>query len=419
MSPVPSSISSALKGDEHMGGDQSLVGTAQGAGYTAGYTDVARRGLIWARNQDYTGYNKFDGNDSPIARALSFGWRPLELVWSQAVARFPVNIRPLLLIPRRPNPKGFALFARAWLDLAAGPGAQPGDSAEARRLLDWLLANPSDHSLLSWGYLNRWVGPVFVADAGFPNAVVSAFVCQALIHAARALADPTYGEAAIRAERFFDTSLPKLVDTPEELAVSYIPDDVRYEIVNVNAQYAGVLCRLYQICPEPRYRRTAERLLTHVARLQTADGAWYYAHPAERHPTKHDNYHTANVLEGFLDYRHVFGDDRFDRVLARGAGFYADHLFTSDGKAKWRHDREYPLDAHAAASGIIYFTSADGGSDALRTLRDRVAMVALRLFGREDGRFIYQRGRCLSRSFTLMRWSQAWLSRAFAWAGAE
>ena len=50
------------------------------------------RCLDWSEDQNFTGYNKFDGNDGPITPALSFKSRFIALVWSQLVCRFPINI---------------------------------------------------------------------------------------------------------------------------------------------------------------------------------------------------------------------------------------------------------------------------------------------------------------------------------------
>ena len=60
--------------------------------------------LKYAEINDYKGYNKYDALDSEFLMALSFGNKYLRLLYSQAIMRFPINIRPLFFVPKTRNP---------------------------------------------------------------------------------------------------------------------------------------------------------------------------------------------------------------------------------------------------------------------------------------------------------------------------
>ena len=70
--------------------------------------------LNYCLKNNFIGYNKFDALDSPLLRALSFNNKWIRLVYSQVVMRSPINIRPLLGVPKTINPKGFGLFTATY-----------------------------------------------------------------------------------------------------------------------------------------------------------------------------------------------------------------------------------------------------------------------------------------------------------------
>jgi hypothetical protein len=107
----------------------------------------------WSRSRGYLGYNKHDGLNSPILRALFGRGQWPRMIAIQGVMRSPINLRPLLMVAPTANPKGLALFARGLLDRYQATGT-PEYLLEARELLTRLrsLASPGEWSGLCWGY---------------------------------------------------------------------------------------------------------------------------------------------------------------------------------------------------------------------------------------------------------------------------
>jgi hypothetical protein len=168
-----------------------------------GFLEVAERGLAWARARDYTGYNKHDALNSPLLSGLSLGNKWLRIAFTQAVMRSPLHLRPLLGVRKAPNPKGFALFARAWLNHHQVTGDETS-AREAAGLLDRLLDQPSEAGFpgLSWGYGYPWQDLGFYAPTDFPNRIVTYFVGRALVHGFEVLGDERYLDAALDVARF-------------------------------------------------------------------------------------------------------------------------------------------------------------------------------------------------------------------------
>ena len=138
----------------------------------------------FAREQDFAGYSKHDGLNSPILQTLSFNNRWLRLLFIQAVMRFPINIRPWLLTEKSRNPKGIALFARGYLLLYETTGHEHYKDL-AEELLTWLMEHHSNtekqFSGYCWGYNFAWQSPFFHAPKYFPNLTVSVFPGEAFV----------------------------------------------------------------------------------------------------------------------------------------------------------------------------------------------------------------------------------------------
>ena len=81
-------------------------------------TAVMRKLLEYCRNSDWAGYDPYDALNSKIFKLLPFAnSRFPRLALTQALKRFPLNLRRLLLIPKTQNPKAIALFLMAFLKL--------------------------------------------------------------------------------------------------------------------------------------------------------------------------------------------------------------------------------------------------------------------------------------------------------------
>jgi hypothetical protein len=368
--------------------------------------------LDWARRERYLGHEKHDGLNSPLLFALA-GWAKWpRLLAIQAVMRSPVNLRGLLGVRKQLNPKGLALFIRAYLDLHA----RDGDTAhldEARRLAAMLLADQSGPGLKGrgWGYHYPWQDLAFYAPPRTPNAVVTAFVCDALLRLHEVTRQPELLDAVDAAVTFFLYDLPRLHETNAELCVGYMPMPMRMRVMDVSALVAVALARHARARGRPTHLGDAARLMAYVAGRQTADGAWYYTDPPEDSPVRIDNYHTGFIVDAMRDYMDLTGDASYRDAHARGLRFYAERLFNADGAPRWMSDQDFPHDVHGAAQGILTFAAHRAEFPGLA---DRIAAWSLRHLYSGRGWFHYQQRRGYTTSHTFMRWCNAWMARALA-----
>ncbi len=379
-----------------------------------GDTEIAAmldKTLAWSRARGYRGYNKHDGLNSPLLRLL-LGWGKWpRIIAIQGVMRFPVNLRPLLLVKKTLNPKGLALFTRAWLHDHQISG-QPAALHQAQSLLAILLQQraPGDWRGLCWGYHYPWQDPGFYAPPKTPNAVVTSFVCEAFLHAYRVTGNDDYLEVVNQAIPFYFQHLQRLKDTDSELCLSYMPLPMRMRVMDVSILIAAVVAQYCKLSGDDQWLDHAHRLATYVTRQQTDYGAWYYTDPPEDSLIRHDNYHTGFILDALQRYHDACATP-CPAGYTKGLQFYADRLFNQDGSPRWMSDQDFPHDIHGAAQGILTFSRH---LDHYHELAGRILNWSRNRMWNSDGRFYYQQTRYFRKRFTLMRWCNAWMARALA-----
>lgn len=370
--------------------------------------------LAWSKAENYLEHTKHDALNSRLLYAI-FGFSRLSRIFAtQAVMRFPINLRPILGVPKSSNPKGLALFAMALLDLH-----EHSKSLEALREAELILGrlmelrSPGSWHGDCWGYQYPWQDLGFFAPKGTPNAVVTSFVCEAFLKAHALTGNAAYLAPVVSARRFFLEDLLVLKSTETEKCVAYMPLPMTMRVMDVSILIASVLARLHQLGACPAAGPEAQRLCQFVVNRQTRDGAWFYTDPPGDSPVKIDNYHTGFILDALKRTATALGSGEWDDNYARGVDFYASHLFNADGSPRWMSDRDYPHDIHGAAQGILTF-SDPANRQQYPGLSDKIVKWALDHMYHEDGRFFYQQTRYYTKRTTFLRWCNAWMCRALA-----
>ncbi len=350
--------------------------------------DALNRALAWLESKGYAGYDPYDALLSPLARALP-GARA-RLIFTHAVRKKPVNIRPLLGIKETINPKTLALCLSAYARICrACPkpkiSAPKGERSLLQKAVDVI-------SLLDetfpWGYPFPWQSRAFFVPAGTPTAVNTAFVLHALMDAGEAFGVATAGLIKKGAGNI----LKCLKRSPDGF-FSYTPLD-NYRIHNANLLLASALGRA-------GFADEALRAARASLALQRDDGGWPYGEGYGMF-SYIDNFHTGFVILALISLKKTLGDE-FTAPLEKAVDFYEKNLFGPDGLPLWRVGKRYPLDVHtlAVAAGVM----AELGKTE-RALKIADALTSL--FMDRKGRFGYQRGRFIFNRTNYVRWGQAW-----------
>jgi hypothetical protein len=415
------------------------------------YNHILDNVIAWSRDRNYAGYSKHDALNSSLLSACSMGVPFLRLLLTQVVMRSPVNIRPWLGVPTGRNPKGIGLFAHAlWDRSTLRSSGSENDKHEATELLRWLIAHaspdapasPDVYALfagdsreaqlsktrslkgLGWGYHYPWQDQGFFQPAHYPNRVVTSWIGFAVLRAYEETKDERWLRVCGEIATFLLDNPRILHESADQQCLSYVPlDTIEWAVMDVSALVSAFISWYAACLPDDHPARVslqarARKLMAFVVDKQTGYGAWFYTWPANDSHIKHDNYHTAIILDCLADYMTHSGDQTWMPVYRKGLTYYREALFTSEGAPRWMNDKTYPHDTHGAASGILAFTRAarmdvEHAEDHI-AWADCILTWTLENLYDSRGYFYYQRTRWMTKRFCLMRWCNAWMCRALA-----
>lgn len=380
------------------------------------YLNILKSTLANAKSKNYAGYSKFDALNSPLINFLSFNNSWLRFAWTQFIKICPFNSRPLFGVQISRNPKGIALFARAYLSLYEKTG-EGKFLDEAENLLTWLFNNRCiDEKEFCWGYNYTWQDiPPFVQYKGEPIIIVTIFAGESFIHAYRVTGDAKYLQAAESVCRFILNDLPVLSETKDEKAIAYVKKGSHLIVLNIQALSAALFAKVWQINNDQTLFDNAKKMLRYTIHKRTEYYAWFYTFPSGNSPIKHDNYHTGGILDAILEFIEATDDHEFSEVYWKGLEYYRANLFENNGAPRWMNDCKFPHDIHGAAQGIITFMKAGKHKIEFANFAEVIANWSIRyLYNEKEGKFIYRQDRFYKWNFSLMHWCNGWMTRAIS-----
>lgn len=363
----------------------------------------------WLDAHEWKAWEPHDGLNTPVRRLLG-GNRTALLALKQIVLRSPVNLRPMLGIPRETSPEAVGFFARAYLRLHRALGEEH-DRERAVRHLDWMLAHgESGYSGLCWGNQFDYVTRFFYLPKGMPIVVWTAHNAQALLDGYEQLGVERYLEGARSAARFVLRDLVREA-SDGSLYLSYVPGG-DHPVHNANVLGAALLARVGAVVGDEQMVGVARRAMAYTVRHQHADGSWWYGQaPSLRWV---DNFHTGYVLECLLGYLEATGDAEFEGATRKGLRFYAETFFLPDGTPKYFARRTYPLDIQCAAQSIETLRLFSRWTPELRSRAEQVADWTLASMRDSSGYFYFRRVPGATRKVPLLHWGQATMMSALA-----
>lgn len=356
--------------------------------------------------EKFAGYDPFDSLNSKLLQVTPLyrnQW--VRLAWLQLGKRSPVNLRPLLRVPKMRNPKGVGLFISGLLQ----DYRRTGDVRylqEARELANWLLtqrSNRQEWAHSCWGYHFDWQARAFYVPAGKPNIITTCYVARALYELGEFTADQALIDVALDAARFIAAHLYTEADGRSFYA--YIPGEKAF--VHNASLWGAAWCAFAgkQLGDEALVAQ-ALRVARQSVQEQAADGSWVYG--ALHHHQFIDGFHTGYNLEALCMLRDATGTDEFDACIRLGYAYYVNTFFTEDGTARYYNNALYPIDMHSFAQAVFTLLKV-GGTAADLQLCDKVVRRAIDLlYLPGKGQFIYQKTRWLTNRINYTRWTQAW-----------
>ena len=378
--------------------------------------------LRYCRSESWSGYDPYDGLNSPLARSFPFNNRYARTALTQIVKRSPFNLRPILGIKKAVNPKGVAVAARAIMLLADGcrlpaqvnEGIEydtGGVEADFRFLMGQLASlRTANYAEACWGYNFDWQSRAFFAPRGTPNLVCTVFAGHAYLDWYERTGNESVLQMATSSCRFLLDRLNRTEDADGD-CFSYTPLD-QSRVHNVNLLAAEFLARTFAKTGMEEYRDAAERAARFTLARQRRDGSWFYGEAESQKWI--DSFHTGFALvslKNLIAYLNLSG---WNAALDAGFQFYEKRFFLADGTPGYYHDRLYPHDVHSAAQGVITFVEMTDLMPNAKAMASRVVRWAIDKLQDPKGFFYFQRHRVYTIKTSYMRWAQAWMLYALS-----
>ena len=365
----------------------------------------------WVEQNDYRGYDVFDGLNARLLRPLTFENALLRTVLQQGIRRFPVNLRPLFGVPKSRSTKAMGFFARGFIRLHQCTG-DPTWGDRAKLVLKWLTENTSrGYTGACWGNHFDYQSRSCYVARNTPSVVWTSLIGHAFIDAYERFGDESLLRVAASACEHIQRDLG-WCDEGEAVCINYFPT-TKHKVHNANTLGASLLARTWSHTRNESYRTLAEKALQFTALRQRSDGSWYYGEEGNLRWV--DNFHTGYVLDSFKHYATATGDTRFDAQLMRGYRYWKETFFLTDGTPRYYSSRTLPIDIQCCAQAIdtlIFFQDRDPDSLPLAL---KVAEWTIANMRDASGYFYYRRyaPRVVNKTATL-HWGQSTMLCALA-----
>lgn len=372
---------------------------------------TASRLLEYCRRNDWAGYDPYDALNSRLFLNTPLNkskW--CRIVFTQVMKRLPINLRPILAIPREQNPKAIALFLMVFLKQLEFLGSDR--DRLVKTMVERLQALRSPNMrYYCWGYSFPWQGRVVFAPKWEPNLVCTVFVAQALLSVYESGAGEHCLEMAISAAQYILNEL-YWTEGDEIASISYPNPGLKTRVHNANLLGAALFSRVFRHNGESRFQDAAVRVTRYSTGRQHEDGSWDYGeHPKQQWV---DNFHTGYNLCALRNIGQSLETTEFNHSLRRGHEYYIRNFFTEQGAPKYYNNRVYPIDIHSVAQSIITLIKLRDLDDKNVALAQSVISWAIKHLWVDKGYFSYQAHPLYVNRVPYMRWSQAWMLLALA-----
>lgn len=367
----------------------------------------------YIEKEHYKGYDPYDTLNSWIPFKLFGKWGPI--LATQLQKRNPINIRPLIGIKKEYNPKAMGLFLQAYSILYKKTENEKF-LEKAKYFFNWLVNNYSrGYSGICWGYNFPWASSSKYMNAYIPSSVVTGFVIRGIYEYYKISNDNTVPNIISNASKFIRNDLNWTKDNTG-ICISYTPI-IRDLCSNASLLGAEILAINHTLNGEEESGNQAIAAVNYVINKQKKNGVWAYSENIDSGEERMQiDFHQGYILESIFNIsNHLdINDNNWNNSIKIGLQFYFENQFFSDGRSLWRLPKEYPVEIHNQAQGIITFNRLSDYYHDEPNFANTIADWTINHMQDNDGYFYYQKFRTHINKTPYMRWSQAWMFLALS-----
>lgn len=357
--------------------------------------------------EQFSGYDPYDALLSPLFRMPGIRKaKKMRFLGQQFCKRFPLNLRPVLFVPKGCNPVtlGLAIQGYAYLTRVY-PEKKTYYLAQIDQLIDRLKKDiPSGFSGACWGYDFDWQARHADIPAYQPTVVATGIITNGLYECWKITGNQECADLVVSASRFVTKDLNRTA-MGDTFCYSYSPFD-KQTVLNASMKGVRILAQTYSITRDESLLFEALPAVNYVMDYQQPNGSFVYSKKGQWV----DNYHTGYVLDCLDEFELHFGSQGFEEQLRKGYTFYKDHFFTAEGIPRFYDVKTYPVDCTAAGQSLL--TLVRFGD---LELAEKVANWMTSHMQSRKGNFYFRKYKAYTVRTSFMRWSNAWMFVGMAW----
>jgi len=363
----------------------------------------------YVETNEYKGYDPYDALKSPLFKIpILKSSKKIRFIGQQLGKRSPLNLRPILFVPKGLNPVTLGLSLQAYAYQLQG-NLDKTDILEQKinSLIDQLIELiPKGFSGACWGYDFDWEARYAKIDGYQPTVVGTSIVVNALYEYYKVSKSQRAKDLILSASNFVINDLNKTV-VDDTICFSYSPFD-HQQVFNASMKGVRILSQAYSLSPNNLILEKAKMGAKYICESQNEDGSWFYSRAKVGGWI--DNYHTGYILDSLDDFITLTGDTTFLENLNMGVKYYINNFFETDGFPKFYNNNKFPIDCTAASQSILTLVRFNYIDEA-----EKVANFMVENMQSKKGYFYFRKFKFYTIKTPFMRWSQAWMFSAFSY----
>jgi len=367
--------------------------------------------ISYVEKETFSGYDPYDTLNSPVLRNIPGSLIPA--VFIQIQKRNPVNIRSFLGIKKGINPKAMGLFLKSYC-LLYREYKDLQYLEKAAFIFEWLKNNYSKgYAGYAWGYNFAWASPGSYLKSYTPSVVVTSFVVDGIFEYFKITNNNEAKQLILSAADYIKKDIP-ITHFDEGISFSYTHLS-KGACYNASLLAAEILAKANWVEKTDSHNKLIEKAISFVLSKQKQDGSWLYSiNPETSKERKQIDFHQGFILVSLDNLTNLTGilTDEVNSSLERGLHFYHKKQFFPDGRCLWRRPKQWPLEIHNQAQGVITFSKLSKIDDSYSDFASVIARWTIKYMQDKEGFFYYRKHRFFTNKIPFMRWSQAWMMLA-------
>lgn len=377
---------------------------------------------IYIEKEEYKGWDPYDALNSKLINIITSIHPFVQRIAIHLLKNSPINMRNFLGIDKDYNPTALSLFLDGYVNLYHIYNNKKYIE-KANYLKDKLYSMSciNNDKEIGWGRNFKFITTKETHELNKPLTFLNAKITLSILN----LYEVTKDSLILKNTEKAIYSILKngrVFETKEGIFIGYSSDSSPRYIFNASIltaelilKYLSYIRQNNRMIFDIEIYQLAVKLIDTVLNKQQSDGKWYYGYNHDFSILGNLDFHQGFVSDSLLNIAKYtnYKKDEILQAYNLGIDFMRREQISQDGKFKWRLPKEYPIDIHNQAQGIISLSrnNKEASENKLKALLD---YTIENFHDKHSGFFYYQKNRLYTIKIPFIRWGEGWMFYALS-----